>query len=127
MKAIAAFLLLNILGLIQSDSKTQSELIGKWNLEGVRVVHPGLCFETNFDSIIGSTWEFTHENLLIITSLGGKELLRQTEKLSWSVREDEFILKSSMDKERQTSKYRLNGDRFSFQISNLIEIALKKK
>ncbi len=127
MKAIIVFLLLNIFGLIQSDYITETEVIGKWNLEGVRVIHPEICIKTDFSSIIGSTIEFTDENLLTVTSPDEKELLKRTEKLSWSIRESEFILKSSKQKENQISKYHQNGDRFSFQITNMIEVTLKKK
>lgn len=127
MKAIISLLLLNIFGLIQSDYITEMELIGKWKLESVDAVHPAICSKTDFSTIIGSTMEFTDDNLLIITAPDGKELLKRTEKFYWPKKNNEFVLKSSKEKENQISKYYQNGDRSSFQITNLIEQTLKKE
>lgn len=127
MKATIALLILNIFVLFQSSDITETDLIGKWRIEGVSVTHPGICLKTGFEKIKGVEIEFTEENLLIFTSKDGRKLIKQSEKLSWSLRGNELVLKSSKSKEFHTSKYTHNRDTFTFQITNLIELVLRKK
>ncbi len=127
MKGLISLLLLNIFGLIQSDYITETDLIGKWKIEKVSVIHPGICLRLDNENIIGSEMEFTDKYLVALTSNDGQELIKRTAKLSWSIRGDKLILKSSNTKELCISDYTQNGDRFTFQITNLIELTLKKK
>ena len=125
MKAIVVFPILILLGTFQVDSLSETELVGRWRIEAIRVIRPGICIQSNPERMVGSELEFTDEYVLIFIPKGEQQLDVLNKRATWSIHDTKLLLKNDKMKAPKAAKYHIKGNLLTLQITNLIELSLK--
>lgn len=72
----------------------ENELIGTWKIEKVHITRPGVCIRNDINQITGSTFTFTDEHLLLITSNNKWFSVDNDNQLYWFIEDEHLVIKS---------------------------------
>lgn len=104
----------------------ENELIGTWKIEKVQITRPWFCIRNDINQITGSTFTFTDEHLLLITSNNKWFSVDNDDQLYWFIEDEHLVIKSKNTLEVFPTKITFERDQLILSISNLVTIILKK-
>lgn len=127
MKEIWVILLLTVFSPNQSDEITSEDLIGKWEIVNTRITNPLYCGTWDSEPILDSIMEFTNDRLLIFTSKDGNERTKPTKTISWELKNNNISITSDNKLSPQISVITRRENTYFLQITNMVEIRMRKK
>lgn len=101
------------------NAPIERELIGKWLVEEVRMLHPSIGFNPN---IIGIQMEFTEGHQFIFKTKSG-----QMEQHTWFIKRDSILIQCEKNKEPEKWKYTIEGNTLICRVTNITEVTLRRQ